>query len=70
MDAAHTGAAREGLTGAPRVLGVLNRRTGQGVFPAPLQDLLESDKATVKRGREVRIQIHTDICVRAGGRQI
>lgn len=37
----------------PRVLGVLNRRTGQGVFPAPLQDLLESDKATVKRGREV-----------------
>lgn len=47
MNAAHIEAAREGRTGASRVHGVLNRRIGQGVFPAPSQDLLESDMATV-----------------------
>lgn len=63
MNAAHTDGACEGL------FGVLNRRLGQGVFPAPSQDLLESDMATVKTGHEVRIQLEsTDICVSAGGR--
>lgn len=62
MNAAHMDAACEG---ASRVLGVLNRRLGQGVFPAPSQDLLESDMATVKTGHEVRIQIHTQISVSA-----
>lgn len=63
MNAAHTDAACEGLTGASRVLGVLNRRLGQGVFPAPSQDLLESGMATVKTGHEVRIQIRSQISV-------